>query len=172
MARSSKRKNVDPTRGNASSSAGRQRRAPQIFEQGVNPAPPTPPFTIRRPPQRDAHDRGTPSQLVTDAHAADILGEDKNEDESVDAAADDDDEPVQNVLEVVTGAEDSPGVAAAAAAAASPARSTQRGVTEELEALVEPRLHFRWRACWGTMERGAIATVLAQHPSHAGIRAT
>ena len=24
--------------------------------------------------------------------------------------------------------------------------------------LIEPHLHFRWRACWGNMERGAIAT--------------
>jgi hypothetical protein len=62
---------------------------------------------------------------VTDAHATDILGDDENEEGSVDAAADDEDEPLQNVLEAVTAAEDSPGVAAAAAA--SPARSTAAG---------------------------------------------
>lgn len=46
MARS-KRKNEAP----APTPEKRQRKAPQVFEQGVNPAPPTPPPTAR-PPQR------------------------------------------------------------------------------------------------------------------------
>ncbi|KAF1357619.1 hypothetical protein EJ07DRAFT_157614 [Lizonia empirigonia] len=40
-----------------------------------------------------------------------------------------------------------------AAVAAAPSR----GITEELEELIEPHLHFRWRACWGNMERALIA---------------
>ena len=110
MARNSKRKNVPPASSNSSKSSKRQRKAPQVFEQGVNPpAPLTPPSTVRRPqrsqnrtPQPDTHNRGRgaaeaspsplfepePSQLATDAHAADILGEDEDEEEPVNATAD------------------------------------------------------------------------------------
>ncbi|KAF3034423.1 hypothetical protein E8E12_006489 [Didymella heteroderae] len=86
------------------------------------------------------------SQLATDAQAAAIVGEDDDEEEELAAAADDEeDEQIRWTLEAATAVE--PGVAAA-----------ERSITEELDELVEPQLHFRWRACWGNMERGAIAT--------------
>ena len=36
--------------------------------------------------------------------------------------------------------------------------AAERSITEELQELVNPYLHFRWRACWGNIERSAIAT--------------
>lgn len=50
---------------------------------------------------------------------------------------------------------DSPGIAAAAAASAALSNQQLADDTEEVDE--EPHLHFRWRACWGTMEQGAIA---------------
>ena len=90
------------------------------------------------------------SQLTTDTQAAAILGEDDDEEEELEAA-EDEDQQVQWALDSATAVEelagDSHGVAAA-----------EQSVTEGLEVLIEPHLHFRWRACWGNMERGAIAT--------------
>ncbi|KAF3027918.1 hypothetical protein E8E12_000484, partial [Didymella heteroderae] len=75
------------------------------------------------------------SQLATDAQAAAIVGEDDDEEEELAAAADDEeDEQIRWTLEAATAVE--PGVAAA-----------ERSITEELDELVEPQLHFRWRAC-------------------------
>lgn len=150
----SKRKNVTPAKNRP---AKRQRKPTQPFEQGVNPAPPTPPPTARRllrspePSQRTRTPIRSPlfepeaSQLATDAHAAAILGEDDDDEEELEAVDDEEDEQVQRSLEAATAVED--GVTAA-----------ERSITEELQELVDPHLHFRWRACWGTMERGAIAT--------------
>jgi hypothetical protein len=60
------------------------------------------------------------------------------------AVDDEEDEQVQWSLEAATAVEG--GVTA------------ERSITEELQELVDPYLHFRWRACWGNMERGVIAT--------------
>jgi hypothetical protein len=80
MPRKLKRNNVLPAGGEQSSSAKRQRTATQIFEQGINPAPPTPPPTVRRPTllQEPALplNRGTPSPL--------FVAEDEDEDEAGD----------------------------------------------------------------------------------------
>ena len=176
MAGGLKRKHV--TSGKASKSAKRQRKAPQVFEQGVNPAPPTPPPTAPRPqrsrePARQRY-RDTPSplfeppeasQLVTDAHAADILGEDEDEELEVNATADDE-EQIECVREETGGAVSerpaenpaggSPGVAAAATAAQS--SQQQRSVSRAQIIDEEPHLHWRYRACWGTMEKSAIAS--------------
>jgi hypothetical protein len=48
MARSSKRKHVTPAGGKASQPTKCQRKAPQIFKQGVNPVPLSPPLTAPR----------------------------------------------------------------------------------------------------------------------------
>jgi hypothetical protein len=142
MAVNNKRKNVPPASSESSKSAKRQYKPSQIFKQTINPAPPTPPSIIRSPNcsrvlswQRN-HDTlspvfepEAPSQLATDT--ADILREDEDEEEAVDATADDEDGPVELALRAATaeedegiseraagGAGDSPGVAVAASAAA------------------------------------------------------
>ena len=59
---------------------------------------------------------------------------------------------------------DSLGVVAAAAAAAAAATAAQSSEQQQRpesqnEAIdEEPHLHFRWRACWGTMEKNVIAS--------------
>ena len=179
MARSSKRKHVTPTGGKASQPTKRQRKAPQIFEQGVNPVPLSPPPTALRPqrsrePTRQ-RDRQTPSplfepaqasQLATDAHAADILGEDEDEEPEIDATADDN-EQVEGGGGVETRgavselpAENPAGGSPSVAAAATAAQSNQRQQTESRAQIIdeEPHLHWRYRACWGTMEKSAIAS--------------
>ncbi|CAG5190059.1 uncharacterized protein ALTATR162_LOCUS12119 [Alternaria atra] len=179
MARNSKRKNVPPASSESSKPAKRQRKPSQIFEQGINPAPPTPPSTVRRlnrsrvpTPQRN-HDIPSPvfepeapSQLTTDT--ADILGEDEDE-EVFDTTADDEDRPVEFALRAATaeedegvseraagGAGDSPGVAVAASAAQSSQRQRLESQNEEVDE--EPHLHFRYRAFWGSVEKNAIAS--------------
>ncbi|CAG5179630.1 uncharacterized protein ALTATR162_LOCUS9382 [Alternaria atra] len=179
MARNSKRKNVPPASSESSKPAKRQRKLSQIFEQGINPAPPTPPSTVRRlnrsrvpTPQRN-HDIPSPvfepeapSQLTTDT--ADILGEDEDE-EVFDTTADDEDRPVEFALRAATakedkgvseraagGAGDSPGVAVAASAAQSSQRQRLESQNEEVDE--EPHLHFRYRAFWGSVEKNAIAS--------------
>jgi hypothetical protein len=119
--------------------AKRQRKPTQPFEQGVNPAPLTPPPTARRPvrsmepsqrsrtrtPIRSPLCESEASQLATDAQAAAILGEDDDEEEELAAAADDEeDEQIRWTLEAATAVE--PGVVAA-----------ERSITEELEELVK-----------------------------------
>jgi hypothetical protein len=52
---------------------------------------------------------------------------------------------------------DSPGVTAAAATSVASLSQSQRqsaDATEEVDE--EPKLHFRWRACWGAMEKNSI----------------
>lgn len=132
-----------------SRSAKRQQKPTQLFKQGVNPAPLTPLLTARRPvrslePSQRSRTR-TPirsplfepeaSQLATDAQAAAILREDDNkEEELADNEQDKQDKQVQWTLEAATAVE--PSVATA-----------ERSITEELEELIKPRLHFRWQAC-------------------------
>jgi hypothetical protein len=180
MDRNNKRKNVPPASSESSKPAKRQRRPSQIFEQGINPAPPTPPSTIRRPNrsrvpswQRNRDILGpifepeAPSQLATDT--ADIPGEDEDEEEAVDATADDEDGPVEFALRAATaeedegvseraadGAGDSPGVAVAASAAQSSQRQRLESHNEEIDE--EPHLHFRYRVFWGSVEKNAIAS--------------
>ncbi|KAF1363299.1 hypothetical protein EJ07DRAFT_174010 [Lizonia empirigonia] len=157
-----KRKNVTPAK---SRPPKRARKTTQPFEQGVNPAPPTPPPTASRPvrsPEPSQRSR-TPirsplfepeaSQLATDAQAAAILGEDDNEVEELEPV-DDEDQQVQWALEAATAVEEPAGNSRSVAAVAA---APSRGITEELEELIEPHLHFRWRACWGNMERALIA---------------
>ncbi|KAF1934929.1 hypothetical protein EJ02DRAFT_460815 [Clathrospora elynae] len=146
----------------ARKSAKRQQTATRVFEQGVNPASPTPPSTVQRlqhsqdrTAQQDAHNCGIASpifepeasQLATNAQAADILREDNNEEELVEATADGGEESSGGVSEqAATAAGASLGVGAATAASTAWSMQ-QRSVTEELDALIGPHLHFRWRAC-------------------------
>ena len=142
MARNSKRKNVPPASSESSKPAKHQRKPSQVFEQGINPAPPTPPSTVRRlnlsrvlTPQRNrdilslVFEPEAPSQLTTDT--AVILGEDEDE-EVFNTTADNKDRPVEFALRTATtkeykgvseraasGAGDLPGVAVAALAAQS-----------------------------------------------------
>lgn len=149
-------------KGKVSKPTKRQRKA-QIFEQGVNPAPPTPPPTVPRPqrscePARQC-DHNTPSrlfeppkasQLATNVHAANILGEDEDEELEVDGTADDE-EPIEPAEEETMGAvSESP---VEYHVGCSPARA------ETIDE--EPHLHWRYRACWGTMEKNAIASAFA-----------
>lgn len=122
-------------------STKRQRRAPKPFDQGVDPAPLTPPPTARRcerslePSQRSRTPIQSPlfepeaSQLATDAQAAAILGEDDDEEEEELGPVEEEDQQVQWALDAATAVEEP----------------------------IEPHLHFRWRACWGNMERALIA---------------
>jgi hypothetical protein len=100
-------------------------------------------------------------------YAAEILGEDDDEEETINATADDDEqvdfalraaEAVERVSEqpaAAATASGSPGVVAAATAARL---SQQQPLESQIEAVgEEPHLHFRWRACWGAMEKNAIA---------------
>jgi hypothetical protein len=166
MDRNNKRKNVPPARGESSKPAKRQRKPSQIFEQGVNPAPPTPPLTIRRPDRsrvlswqcnRDIlspiFEPEAPSQLATDT--ANILREDEDEDEAVDTTADDEDGPVEFALRAATaeedegvseraagGARDLPSVAVAASAAQSSQRQRLELQNEEIDE--EPHVGCGW----------------------------
>ena len=108
------------------------------------------------------------SQLATDTHAADILWEDEDEEPEVDATADDE-EQIERVGEETVGAvseppadnpaRGSPGVAAAATAA----RSSQQQRLESRAEITdeEPYLHWRYRACWGTIEKNVIASAFS-----------
>ncbi|KAF2628501.1 hypothetical protein BU25DRAFT_447962 [Macroventuria anomochaeta] len=134
-----KRKHVTLASGKASKPTKRHRKVPQLFEQGVNPAPPSLPPTAprsqrsREPTHQRDCDILSPlfeppeaSQLAVDAHAVDILGEDEDEVLEVNATADDE-EQIEPVGEETVGAvskppaensaRSSPGVAAAATAA-------------------------------------------------------
>lgn len=171
---------MTPASSNISKRAKRQRKAPQIFERGVNPAPPTPPSTVRRlqrsPDPTSQRSRDTPSplfepeasQLATDAHAAEILGEDDDE-MPVEETPDDEDAVVEFALQAASAVEsegvgeqaaDSNGSSPSVAAPASAAQSSQQQHLESQDEEIDevPHLHFRWRACWCTIERGAIAT--------------
>ncbi|KAF1361093.1 hypothetical protein EJ07DRAFT_154450 [Lizonia empirigonia] len=108
---------------------------------------------VRRTPIRSPLFEPEASQLATDAQAAAILGEDDNEVEELEPV-DDEDQQVQWALEAATAVEELAGNSRSVAAVAA---APSRGITEELEELIEPHLHFRWRACWGNMERALIA---------------
>jgi hypothetical protein len=111
MARGSKRKHVTPAASGDSgdqSTRKRQRKPTQVFEQGVNPAPPSPPPTAKpaarsrnltlsqqrhsqrrnRAPTQPPEDSPSllfepePSQLAIDAQTDDILGFGEDEDVS------------------------------------------------------------------------------------------
>jgi hypothetical protein len=185
-----KRKNDNAQQGSGTFSKRQRRatRAPLVFEQGVNPAPPTPPLTARkqrrsqyRQSQQNAYSRGrssTPapvsplceptaesSQLAVDAQTDNTFEtfEDDNAEEEEDPLPEEEEAATMASEHAASATGDSPGVAAAAAAAAAAATSvasssqSQRqsaAATEEVEE--EPKLHFRWRACWGTMEKNLI----------------
>ncbi|KAJ8113858.1 hypothetical protein OPT61_g4114 [Boeremia exigua] len=176
MAHSQKRKRTNLT---SARPAKRQRKPPLIFEQGVNPtAPVTPPATIRRvgysqaltqsEPSHGSVARASPSPLFEPdpsqlvSTAADILGEDEDEEELFNLAADDDneveDEAVRHALAAATAVEPGGSTEQPAIVTASAAQSTQQQQRASLEINNEAHLHFRWRACWGSMEKNAIAS--------------
>ncbi|KAH7349218.1 hypothetical protein BKA66DRAFT_476703 [Pyrenochaeta sp. MPI-SDFR-AT-0127] len=161
----------------------RQRKAPQVFEKGVNPPPLTPPSTIRRQPriqyqssQQNNRNSGRgnassqpartstapraspsplfePSQLAIDAQTDDILdiAEDDDVEEEDDPVPEDAGETAAAAATVVSDAagvvgENSP----IAATGHEPAAASPEEFSEE------PKLHIRWRACWGDMEKNTI----------------
>ena len=143
MGGNTKRKNDNAQRGGGNTSKRQRRatRAPLVFEQGVNPAPPTPPLTARkqrrshhRQSQQNAHSYGrssaqTPaSQLAVDAQTDVILeiAEDDDAEEEEEEEEEEEGPPREDVEAAtmvsehaasVTG--DSPGVAAATSVASS-----------------------------------------------------
>ncbi|KAI8933944.1 hypothetical protein NX059_009637 [Plenodomus lindquistii] len=151
MARKLKRKSDVLASSEPSKSSKRQRTAPRRFEQGVDPALLTPLSTARRTersleplPQRSCD---TPIPLFepkTPSQRADILAEDEDEEEPVDATADDDDGPVQYALKAAgaveePAAEGSPGAVVAASAAQSSQPQRPESRVEEIDE--EPHLH-------------------------------
>jgi hypothetical protein len=110
------------------------------------------------------------SQLASDAQAAAILGEDNDKEEVLDAGDDSDNEDedpavryaldaagaVDEVSAAAAVPEGLPDVAITAMLAQSSGQQRPKLQNEEIEE--ELHLYFRWRACWGTTERGAIAT--------------
>jgi hypothetical protein len=108
------------------------------------------------------------SQLATDAHAADIFGEDEDEEPEVDATADDE-EQIERVGDETVGAvselpgENPAGGLPGVAAAATAARFSQQQRLESRAEIIdeEPHLHWRYRACWGTIEKNAIASAFS-----------
>ena len=197
MARAAKRKHVTPA-ASSGKPTKRQRKPTQPFEQGVNPAPLTPPSTVRPLPRTrivTAHSdveirgrgaassrpaEGSPSplfepeqsQLAIQAQADNILGfaEDEDEvEEQPDPLPEEEEVTWEGAVsggegdhEPAGGGEAAAGDSSVAAAALSTAPSTQPA--RQLEDLEEeevdetPHLHFRWRACWGAMEKNAIAS--------------
>jgi hypothetical protein len=189
-------KNYNAQRGGGNTTK-RQRRATRallVFEQGVNPVPPTPPLTAKKQrhsqrhsqhcqSQRNAHSHGRSSapapasQLAIDAQTNDELGIAEDDDVEVEVEEEEDalpeeegdlspeeeeDPPPEDVEAAIMVSEhaagaagDSPGVAFAVSVASSSQSQRQlAAVTKEVNE--EPKLHFRWRACWSAMEKNSI----------------
>ncbi|KAF2622922.1 hypothetical protein BU25DRAFT_414916 [Macroventuria anomochaeta] len=163
MGSKSKRKNVPLSSSEPVKSAKRQRKATWPFNQGVNPAPPTLPPTVRRPicSQEPTlpHNQGTPSPL--------FMAEDEDlvEDEAANAGLDDDnnngemDEQVENVLAASQAMEepvtaDSPG--AATAASVTQPSQPQRPESQVEQIDEEPHLHWNYHAWWMSLGKNPI----------------
>jgi hypothetical protein len=207
-----KRKNDNAQRGGGNTTKRQRRatRAPLVFEQGVNPVPPTPPLTAKKQrhsqqhsqhcqSQRNAHSHGRSSapapasplfeptadasQLAIDAQTNDILGIAEDDDVEVEVEEEEDPLPEEDLLpeeedtlpeegdlspedveaaimvsEHAAGAAgDSPGVAPAVSVASSSQSQRQSAAATE-EVNEEPKLHFRWRACWGAVSPGHLTS--------------
>ncbi|CAG5158201.1 uncharacterized protein ALTATR162_LOCUS5035 [Alternaria atra] len=163
--------------------AKRQRYATQPFEQGVNPPPGSSRASKRRkalsenpsqanitptrgtakavtpltPPATLARAQDSPlfepscTQSAIDAQADDIVGDD-DEDRSDIEAPEGDDEAETGVADAVGGTRD-----AQIDTENAVLETRVTPATPEQEIILDPMLDVRWRACWGDLERNAIA---------------